>query len=361
MICGVLGGGQLARMLALAGHPLGIGLVVLDPSPEACAGPVARLLASPYDDPAALDDLAALADCISFEFENVPPLALEHLKGRLPIYPPPEALAVARDRLREKRLFERLGIPTAAYVPLSRPEELDAALERTGRPALLKTRTLGYDGKGQWPIRDDRELERARAALDGRHCLLEAWVPFAREVSQIAVRGRDGEVGFYPLSENVHRDGILRLARSRPGDPLAGVARRAVGRILEHLDYVGVLAVEFFVTDEGLVANEMAPRVHNSGHWTLEGAETSQFENHLRAVAGLPLGSTAPVGAAAMVNFIGTLPDPEEVLAVPGAHLHLYGKAPRPGRKLGHATLRGTLEGFEAGLESLLRLAGDRS
>ncbi len=356
MICGVLGGGQLARMLALAGHPLGIGLVVLDPSPEACAGPVATLVTSPYDDPAALDDLAAMADCITFEFENVPPLALEHLKGRLPVYPSPEALAVARDRLREKRLFERLGIPTAAYAPVTRPEELDAALERIGRPALLKTRTLGYDGKGQWPIRDAGERAAARAALDGRHCLLEAWVPFEREVSLIAVRARDGACAFYPLSENLHRQGILRLARSRPGDPLSAAARAAGRRILEHLDYVGVLAVEFFVTADGLVANELAPRVHNSGHWTLEGAETSQFENHLRAVAGLPLGSTAPVGHAAMVNFIGGLPDPARVLALPGAHLHTYMKAPRPGRKLGHATLHGEADEVERLLPQLLAL-----
>ncbi len=339
MRVGVLGGGQLARMLALAGYPLGIEFVFLCPVSDACAAPLGEHLCAGFDDEVALQRLAGKVDRVTYEFESVPAGAVEYLSGKLPVYPPPQALATARDRLHEKNLFNELGIDTAPFMAVDNLSDLQQAVAKIGLPAILKTRTLGYDGKGQQRLHDASPLAAAWEGLNGAAAILEGFVPFEREVSIIAVRSLSGEVAFYPLSENVHEAGILRLSTSLPDDPMQGLAEDYAQRLLEHLEYVGVLAIEFFQLDGQLLVNEMAPRVHNSGHWTIEGAVTSQFENHLRAILDLPLGSTALTGYPGMVNLIGELPDIDAVLSIPGAHLHLYGKTPQPGRKLGHITV----------------------
>jgi len=339
VIVGVIGGGQLARMLAMAGHPWAHRFVFLDPAPDACAGPLGELITAPYDCERALLQLAERTDVVTFDFENVPARSLEFLAGRVPVYPGARALGVAQDRLHEKALFHELGMATADFVAVAGAAALPRAVAELGLPAVLKTRTQGYDGKGQWLLRGPEDVAAAGRALGDQLALLEKLVPFDREVSLIAVRGRDGAVACYPLSENTHRDGMLHTTVCRPGDALQAVAEAQTHRLLDALDYVGVLAVEFFQVGTELLANEFAPRVHNSGHWTIEGAETSQFENHLRAILGLPLGSTRARGAHAMLNLIGVLPDPARVLAIPGAHLHDYGKESRPGRKVGHVTI----------------------
>lgn len=339
MRVGILGAGQLGRMLALAGYPLGLQFVLLDPNPRACGGQLAPLVVADFADEAALADLAEQAEVVTFEFENVPVAALNLLAARRPVFPGPEILEVAQDRRREKECFQQLAIPTPAYRLVDDPAGLAAAVAAIGLPAVLKTRRLGYDGKGQVVLRRQDELAAAWAALGGSPLILEAFVPFEREVSLVAVRGRDGATAFYPLTENTHRDGILRLSRVLVDDPLQARAADYASRLLARFDYVGVLAFEFFVLNDDLVANEIAPRVHNSGHWTIDGAVTSQFENHLRAIMGWPLGSTAATGPAAMLNFIGELPASAELLAHPGLHLHAYGKEPAPGRKVGHANL----------------------
>jgi 5-(carboxyamino)imidazole ribonucleotide synthase len=363
---GIVGAGQLGRMLALAGYPLGLHFRFLDPAPDAPAGQLAEHLAADYDDDAMLERFAAGLDAVTYEFENVPVATARRLERLVPVYPPPAALEAAQDRLLEKEFFQRLGIATPPFAPVGTRAELDVALARLGLPAVLKTRRLGYDGKGQRVLRAKADIDLAWAALGGSALILEGFVPFVREVSILASRDRDGQVACYSLVENHHRDGILRLSLApAPGlsPNLQVQAEHIIKRALEALGYVGVLAIELFelpaenqeprteipdaqagsrfsVLSSRLMVNEMAPRVHNSGHWTIEGAETSQFENHLRAVLGLPLGSTAPRGFSAMVNLIGALPAPENVLAVPGAHLHLYGKTPWPGRKVGHITVR---------------------
>ena len=360
MNVGIVGGGQLARMLALAGYPLGLRFQVLDPAADACAGQVALLIQGDYHDKARLEALAAWADVVTFDFENVPAEAGRMLEGRVAVYPPAKALALAQDRLSEKTLFWELGIPTPAFATVDSLEELHSAVLGVELPAVLKTRRLGYDGKGQRVLRTDEDIEPAWQALGGAPLILESFVPFEREVSIVAVRGRDRATAFYPLVENHHRDGILRLSRAPCLMPeLEREGWDYAHCLLDRLDYVGVLAIEFFVKDGRLIANEMAPRVHNSGHWTTEGAETSQFENHLRAILGLPLGSTAAIGHSAMVNGIGHLPELAAALAIPDAHYHAYGKAPRPGRKVGHITLRANDPGtVRAGLERLLPMVG---
>lgn len=339
MKVGVLGGGQLARMLALAGHPLGMEFAFLDPAPDACAFPLGRALHGAYDDPEKLDELAAFADVVTFEFENVPAVVTERLAAHVPVYPSASSLAVAQDRLLEKSLFRELGIGTPDFFPVDTEAMLAAAAQELGYPFVLKTRSEGYDGKGQQVVRNDADLAAAWKILGGRPLLAEAFVRFQREVSVVAVRSRDGEVHTYPLAENRHEDGILTVSRSLPSDPVEGAAHDAAHKLLDRLDYVGVLALELFDCDGELLANEFAPRVHNSGHWSIEGAATSQFENHLRAVCGLPLGSTAARGRVAMLNLIGELPAPEPLLALRDVHLHIYGKAARPGRKIGHLTV----------------------
>ncbi|MGV8842015.1 MAG: 5-(carboxyamino)imidazole ribonucleotide synthase [Pseudomonas sp.] len=340
MKIGVIGGGQLGRMLALAGTPLGMDFVFLDPAPDACAGALGEHIRADFSDQAHLRQLAEEVDLVTFEFESVPAETVAFLSQFVPVYPAANALRIARDRWLEKSLFQTLGIPTPAFADVQSQAELDAAVATIGLPAVLKTRTLGYDGKGQKLLRKAREVRDAFAELGSVPCILEAFVPFSGEVSLIAVRGLDGETRFYPLIHNSHDHGVLHLSVASSAHPLQALAEDYVGRVLSELDYVGVLAFEFFEVDGGLKANEIAPRVHNSGHWTIEGAECSQFENHLRAVAGLPLGSTAKLGESAMLNFIGSVPPLAQVIAIQDCHVHHYGKAFKVGRKVGHATLR---------------------
>ena len=343
MRVGVLGGGQLGRMLALEGIPLGHCFTFLEPSPDPPACGLGAVVAAPYDDPDGLARIAAAADVVTYEFENVPAESAAYLAARLPALPPPAALQVSQDRLAEKTMFRELGIPTPAFHPINGVDCLDAALAVTDLPAVIKTRRLGYDGKGQAVARTVDEAVAAVGRL-GSGLIAERFVPFERELSILAVRGRDGSRAFYPLTENHHREGILRVSYAPAPDLTSSLQAEGeilATRVLERLGYVGVLAIELFQADGRLLANEMAPRVHNSGHWTLDGAGTSQFENHIRAVTGLPLAHPRVPGPAAMINVIGKLPDLNAVAAVPGAHLHLYDKAPRPGRKLGHVNVTG--------------------
>src|SRR5215470_7426704 len=330
-------------MLALAGYPLGLHFRFLDPSPEAPVGRIAHRVTAEFMDEQALDKFAHGLEVVTYEFENVPVEAARFLAERAPVYPPAAALEAAQDRLREKRLFQKLGIATTEFAEVAGREDFDAATERIGLPAILKTRRMGYDGKGQSLLRTKEDVEQARQELPNVPLVLEKYVPFTRELSILGVRGRTGEIAFYPLIENHHRGGILRLSLAPAPNLTAGVqqaAEQAGRKALEELGYAGVLCIEFFELDGRLLANEMAPRVHNSGHWSIEGAVTSQFENHLRAVLGLPLGHTRTLGTSAMLNLIGEVPEPSELLGVPDTHLHLYGKSLRPGRKLGHVTLR---------------------
>jgi len=340
---GVLGAGQLGRMLALAGYPLGLEFRFLDPAPDSPSRHLGEFVNARYDDEAALARFVDGVDLVTFEFENVPAHVLAFLEDHVPTAPGREALATGQDRLAEKTLFRELGIETPPFATVDSRADLEEAVARIGLPAVLKTRRLGYDGKGQFVLRSAADLDEAWKALGGVPLILEGFVAFDRELSIIAVRGRNGETAFYPLTENHHEGGILRLSLApapRLDPALQATAEEYARRVLDRLGYVGLLAIELFQRGGDLLANELAPRVHNSGHWTIEGAETSQFENHLRAICGLPLGQTTPRGYSAMLNLIGTTPNPAKVLAVPNAHLHLYGKAPRPGRKLGHVTVR---------------------
>jgi 5-(carboxyamino)imidazole ribonucleotide synthase len=344
MRVGVLGGGQLGRMLALAGIPLGMEFRFLEPAENPPVRDLGEHVQASYDDPAALERFADGLDVVTYEFENVPVASARTLTEQVPVRPQPDALECAQDRLREKELFAKLEIAAAAYERADTDDAIAPALERVGTPAVAKTRRLGYDGHGQFVLRRDADIARAQNELHGAPSIVERLVPFDRELSVLAVGGRNGERAFYPLVENTHREGILRRSVApapNASDRMQAEAQAIASAILDELGYVGLLAVELFEVDGSLMANEIAPRVHNSGHWTIEGAETSQFESHLRAIVGLPLGPTEPRGASVMLNLIGAAPDPESVLEVPGAHLHLYGKAARHGRKLGHVTLRG--------------------
>jgi 5-(carboxyamino)imidazole ribonucleotide synthase len=359
---GILGGGQLARMLALSGAPLGLRFLVMDSSPEACAAQFAPMVVGDYRDEAALAEFASRIDVATFDFENVPAESARWLSDRVPVFPSPRALATAQDRLAEKTQFVELGIPVPDFAPVATRAELDAAVARIGTPCVLKTRRLGYDGKGQFRLRAEGDVAAAWEALGAQAAkvglILEAFVPFERELSVVAVRGRDGDFRAWPLTENWHVDGVLSASLA-PAAVEAALEARAIAhaRVLaEALDYVGVFALELFCRDGELLANELAPRVHNSGHWTIEGSETSQFQNHLRAVLGLPLGDTRMVGRACMLNWIGAMPDPAPILREAGGHWHDYGKAPRAGRKVGHATLRADSEGE---LADALRRAGE--
>jgi 5-(carboxyamino)imidazole ribonucleotide synthase len=339
MKIGILGAGQLGRMLALAGYPLDFDFVFLDPATEACAAPLGHHLQAAFDDERALTELCVSVDVATFEFENVSAASAEFVAQRIPLYPSPKALTAGQDRLHEKKLFAQLGIPVPGNIAVSSLAGLKAAVDHLGLPAVLKTRRMGYDGKGQAVLRTPDDLPLAWETLGHQALILEAFIPFERELSCLAVRAKTGEMRFYPLVENVHRDGILRTAIPTTNDPLQTQGEDYARRVAEHLDYVGVLAFEFFVAGGQLLANEIAPRVHNSGHWSIEGAEVSQFENHLRAVAGLPLGDTSLRGASAMVNLIGSAPDTPALAALPGVHVHSYGKTPKPQRKIGHITV----------------------
>ncbi|MFT4515328.1 MAG: 5-(carboxyamino)imidazole ribonucleotide synthase [Planctomycetota bacterium] len=358
MITAVLGGGQLARMLALAGAPLGLRTRCLDPSADAVAGHVCELLVADYDDVAALGRLADGAEVCTFEFENVPVAATEWLTEHATVHPHPRALGIGQDRVQEKQLFQRLGIGVARFEAADTLEELREAVATVGAPCIIKTRRLGYDGRGQVRLQAsiDQTGDDLAQAIDAAHATLtknyhgglivEGMVPFDRELSVLAVRSRSGEIACYPLVENEHEGGILRRSRA-PAPNLSPEVQTKAAEIatalLNELDYVGVLAIELFDVGGTLLANEMAPRVHNSGHWTIEGSVCSQFENHLRAVHGLPLGSTemAQGGVATMINLISEMPEREPLLSLPGVHVHDYGKSARPNRKLGHATVVG--------------------
>ena len=345
-VLGILGGGQLARMLAIAAAPLGVKTLVVDSAPDACAGQVAPLRVADWTDYAALAKFAAEVDVVTFDFENVPADTAHWLAERAAVFPNPRALAVAQDRLAEKTLFRECGLHTPAFEPVDTREDLDRALAKIGAPAILKTRRLGYDGKGQFRIKHLTDADAAWAALgsNAHGLILEAFVPFERELSVLAVRTRNGDFRVWPLTQNWHTDGVLSLSLA-PAPEVGALQSRAeaLARTLaERLDYVGVFALELFVKDGDLLGNEMAPRVHNSGHWTIEGAITSQFENHVRAVLGLPLGDTSARGLSAMFNWIGELPDAAAVLGTVDGHWHDYGKQSRPGRKVGHATVCAT-------------------
>lgn len=358
MKIGILGGGQLARMIALAGYPLGLQFIILDPSEDAGATGLGEHLHGAYDDQALLAELAAKADVVTYEFENVPAEVAKFLADHTQVHPQPKALEIAQDRLTEKNFFHQLHIPTAPFAAVNSPQDLRQAMQDIAYPAILKSRRMGYDGKGQVLLNSAEQLDSAWTAMQNAPSIVEGFVPFQREVSIIAARRPCGEIAFYPLSENTHSGGILRVSRCCPDDPVQLQAQDYATRLLEAIDYVGIIALELFDVAGKLLANEFAPRVHNSGHWTIEGAETSQFENHLRAILDLPLGSTAPRGEAAMVNFIGGLAKPEQVLKIRNAHLHLYDKAPRKGRKVAHATVRANeKEQFSEALQKLMALA----
>ncbi len=336
---GIVGGGQLARMMILAGTPLGLNFVVLDPSTEACASKLCTQIIAEYDDIAALNALSQQVDIITFDFENVPSSALAQLTD-CKIYPPIAALATAQDRIAEKNLFQTLNIPTPAFATVESLEDLKAALVRVGYPAILKTRRLGYDGKGQAVLKSENDCASAFLALGGKNLVLEQFVAFSDEVSIIAVRNANAETVYYPLIKNTHQNGILKQSFAPfNDDALMNEAKVYANALLNKLDYIGTLAIEFFVKEGQLIANEMAPRVHNSGHLTIEGASTSQFENHLRAILNWPLGQTIIEKPTVMINFIGELPDKEVFLATPDCHYHDYGKSARIGRKVGHATI----------------------
>jgi len=341
MTVGILGAGQLGRMLALAGYPLGLDFLFLDPAKDPPAGRVAPVLQGSFTDRKLLGQLARGSDVATIDWENVSVEALRALAAAgARIAPPIPAIATAQDRVSEKRLFERLDIPTTRWRAVSSRTQLDRALQEVGLPGVIKTRRLGYDGKGQAVVKTRADAERAWGEMGAVGLIYEEWVPFDCEVSIIGARSRRGEIAIYPLNGNVHAGGILRLTRAPYGPPRwHRLAARYLESVLTHFHYTGILTIEFFVRDGRLVANEMAPRVHNSGHWTIEGAVTSQFENHLRAILNLPLGSTRPTGYSAMLNLIGNMPPRATVLGWEGVRLHEYDKEPRPGRKIGHCTV----------------------
>jgi len=358
MRVGIIGAGQLGRMLALAGYPLGLRFVFLDQSAEAPGAQVGRIIPGAFDDPHRLAELADAVDIVTFDVENVPVEAVQTIAARKPFWPPVRALGTSQDRLHEKTLFRQLRIPTPAFAAVDSEDELRSAIAQIGVPGVLKTRRLGYDGRGQFFLRKHTDADAAWEALGSVPLIYEGFVDFTREISIIGVRSTAGQTRFYPLAANVHEHGILRYSTAPYRN--ASLQRQAetyLKRLFKHFDYAGVLTIEFFVKRGRLIANEMAPRVHNSGHWTIEGAHTSQFENHNRAILGLPLGSTQAIGHSAMMNFIGEIPTLGNILSVPDVHFHSYGKEPRPNRKLGHCTINAASAGArDRALRQLLRL-----
>jgi 5-(carboxyamino)imidazole ribonucleotide synthase len=340
MHVGIVGAGQLGRMLALSGYPIGVHCLFLDRSADTPGAQVAPSLIGDLEDAALLAELAARSDVVTFDWENISGSALKPLEKITRVRPPRAALEVSQDRLAEKALFTRLKIPVAAHCAIDSREELLRATQKIGLPGVLKTRRLGYDGKGQYVLRAPADVDRAWAAIGGASLIYEKFQDFSREVSLVGVRSANGQALFYPLSCNTHAGGILRYSTAPfTNARLERSARLYLKRVMNALDYIGVLTIEFFVVRGSLIANEMAPRVHNSGHWTIEGCITSQFENHLRAVCGMPLGSTRALGHTAMINFLGLMPNRERLLAIDGLAYHDYDKTPRPGRKLGHCTI----------------------
>ena len=345
MIVGILGGGQLGRMLALAAAEMGLSVHIYCPDPKSPAFAVASArTVAPYDDESALAAFAGAVDIVTFEFENVPAATAAFLARRIAVLPGPLSLEIAQDRLLEKRLMEKLGIAVAPFAEVGKQADIYSAIARAGRPAILKTRRLGYDGKGQALVRAGDDPVAAWRVVGEAPAILEAHVAFEREISVILARGRDGDIRAYDITENVHEGGILAtsLVPAAISPTVAAEALAIARKIAEGLDHVGVLAVEMFVVAAGaghrLLVNEIAPRVHNSGHWTSDACLCSQFEQHIRAVAGWPLGDPARHSDARMTNLIGeSVEDWPAIAAEPGARLHLYGKAEtRPGRKMGH-------------------------
>ncbi|WNL40031.1 5-(carboxyamino)imidazole ribonucleotide synthase [Halomonas sp. PAMB 3232] len=337
MNIGVLGAGQLGRMLALAGYPLGNRFTFLDTTGSPSAG-IGEVIVDPHNEH--LATFLEKVDVVTYEFEHLPVELVREIEQHKPVYPSSKAIAVCQNRVEEKALFDRLAIPTPAYRVVESAEALAQAAEELGCPVVAKSVTEGYDGKGQAVLTSADQAGDAWASIGHSQLIVEAFVDFVREVSIIAVRGRDGEVVFYPMAENQHEGGILRYSVAPLpdlDDSVQALADGYIRQLLDELDYVGVLALELFQAKDGsLLANEMAPRVHNSGHWTMDGAATSQFENHLRAIQGLPLGSTEAMAPTCMVNVIGREGDNAALLAIPHAHLHRYDKAERAGRKLAH-------------------------
>lgn len=342
MKIGVLGGGQLGQMLGEAGASLGHTFTFLDPNPQSCAASAGDLIVGAFDDESALRTLAEQCDVVTYEFENVPTESVAFLQELVTVHPSPVVLQETQDRFTEKTVCNAQGIPTAAFANADSEETLTAAIEEIGYPCILKTRRMGYDGKGQVFMRSAEDLDSAKELVVAQACILEQCIAFEREVSIIATRSTSGEIVYYPLSENVHREGILHSSQS-PATAEAHTQEQAENiakTLLEHFNYVGTMAVELFVQSDGSVLlNEIAPRVHNSGHWTIEGIETSQFENHIRAICNMPLGSTAPCGHSAMVNVIGIHPATDELEQMEGVTVHFYGKEERAKRKIGHITI----------------------
>jgi 5-(carboxyamino)imidazole ribonucleotide synthase len=349
-------------MLALAGYQLGVEFRFFDPNSGAPVGQIGQLIAADYGDREALARFLDGLDVVTYEFESIPLSTVRFAAERVTVFPPVHALETAQDRLLEKTLFKELGIPTPDFAPVDSVEDLRNAVARMGLPVVLKTRRMGYDGKGQAVIRDASSIDRAWKELGGSALLAEKYVSFQNELSVIGVRDSAGREAFYPPIENLHREGVLRrsIAPAPSATPeIAAVAVDYCRRVMKRLEYVGVLALELFSVDGTLLANEMAPRVHNSGHWTIEGAETSQFENHLRAILSLPLGVTALRGSSLMLNILGHIPPAESVLSVEGAHLHLYGKAPTEKRKVGHVTVVAqTMEAIQPRVWPLMEALG---
>lgn len=336
----IFGGGQLGLMLANAARPLGIRSVFLEDAPNCPAALAGEVMTN-----ADYDKFANACDTFTLEFENTPLSSAQGIESHAKLYPPSQALFIAQDRLNEKNLFNELGITTVPFLAVNSQDELNAACEKLGLPLVLKTTRGGYDGKGQFVVRTQDDIKAAWAELGdatkSAPLIAEGFINFSREVSLIAVRAQDGDIRYYPLVENTHHNGILAktVAPAPSAEHLNEQAQSSIKKLLEHLNYVGVMTLELFVTDSGLIANEIAPRVHNSGHWSIEGAVCSQFENHMRAVAGLPLGSTDIIKPSVMLNIIGKYPNLQDVLAIDGVHFHHYHKDERDGRKIGHITI----------------------
>ncbi len=342
---GILGAGQLARMLAQAGRPMGFKFIFLDPAEESCAAAFGEHICADWDDEVALRQLAQRSDVVTFEFENVPDSTARLIESLCPMYPPPRALFKSQDRIREKSMMQELGIPVAPFYAVASRTELIAAVEKIGLPCVLKTRRFGYDGKGQEVLRFEEDMERAWQVLGDYELICEGFVSFDVECSIIAARSTNGETVFWPLTHNLHRDGILMISMAPAFDQgLQEEAEKLLQVLLDHLDYSGVVALELFLKDGDLLANEFAPRVHNSGHWTIDGSHTSQFENHLRAICGLSLGDTGNAYRSLMFNLLGEMPGVASQNAIDqqptsGLHWHDYKKSPRDGRKVGHVTV----------------------
>lgn len=337
---GILGGGQLARMMALAGYPLGFKFVFFDPKESACAGQVGPLTVADYGNEVAIEEFCQQVDCVTLDFENVPVETLRHIAKKKPVFPSPDVLAIAQDRLLEKQFCHSIGVSTAEFEPINGLSELKFAARKYDFSAILKTRRMGYDGKGQFLIKSEQDISQIPTDVFDNDLILEKIVPFEREVSVIVARTQSGDIKTWPLCENKHKDGILTttMVPAKPHDLDEKAFEYAI-KMAESLQYVGVMVVEFFQTNNQVMVNEFAPRVHNSGHWTIEGSHTSQFENHLRAGLDLPLGDTGMEGMAAMLNWIGAFPEKIHHLTDVGLHWHIYGKKAKPGRKIGHSTL----------------------